>query len=206
MPAQIDTRACVDRAAQGDAQAVEALLGHYAPGLRAYVRLNAGGVVLAQEESMDIVQSACREVLEHIEKFRYSGEGAFKHWLYTTAIRKIRDKHKFYRADKRDVLRNKPAQEASQSADTPGDAAQLLASYGTLSTPSGRVATREEIARIEGAFAALSEEHREVILLARIVGLSHAEIAERTNKSEGATRMLLHRALARLAGLLDTAS
>jgi DNA-directed RNA polymerase specialized sigma24 family protein len=42
-----------------------------------------------------------------------------------------------------------------------------------------------------------------VISLARIVGLSHAEIAKEMGRSEGAVRTLLSRALARLATLLD---
>ena len=38
-----------------------------------------------------------------------------------------------------------------------------------------------------------------MVLLTRVVGLSHAEVAERLGRSEGATRMLLARALALLA-------
>lgn len=41
--------------------------------------------------------------------------------------------------------------------------------------------------------------------LAHVVGLSRAEIAERLGKSEGAVRVLLHRALARLADVLADA-
>ena len=62
---------------------------------------------------------------------------------------------------------------------------------------------REELERIESAFDRLPEEYREVITLARIAGLSRAEIAERMGRREGAVRTLLSRALARLAELLD---
>ena len=64
---------------------------------------------------------------------------------------------------------------------------------------------KEELARLEAALTRLSGEHREVIVLARIVGLSPAQIGAQLGKSEGATRILLHRALARLARELGRA-
>ncbi|MCB9891472.1 MAG: sigma-70 region 4 domain-containing protein [Planctomycetes bacterium] len=48
----------------------------------------------------------------------------------------------------------------------------------------------------------LIEEHRTVILESRLLGMSHAEIAERMGKSETATRALLFRALAKLSDRL----
>ena len=65
------------------------------------------------------------------------------------------------------------------------------------------VGAREEVLRIEQAFEELPENFREVITLSRILGLSHREIAEQTGSTEGATRALLFRALARLSRLLD---
>ena len=53
--------------------------------------------------------------------------------------------------------------------------------------------------RVETAFDRLSDEQREVISLAHVVGLSRAEIAARLGKSEGAVRTMLSRALADLA-------
>jgi DNA-directed RNA polymerase specialized sigma24 family protein len=42
-----------------------------------------------------------------------------------------------------------------------------------------------------------------VITLAHLVGLSRAEIAQQMDKSEGAVRVLLHRALARMSAILS---
>jgi len=194
------TRILVENAAQGDRQAVETLLQRYLPGLHAFVRLRAGQVVGSKESSSDLVQSVCREVLEHIETFKYPSEGAFKHWLYTTALRKILHKHEYYRAEKRDVLREVPQSSASGSSGQAG----ILDAYRSFSSPSGQAIVREELERIERAFAQLPDEYRDVIVLAKVVGLSRAEIGERLGKSEGAVRILLHRALARLAQVLET--
>ena len=57
--------------------------------------------------------------------------------------------------------------------------------------------------RIERAFEQMPEEYREVITLAHLVGLSRAEIAQQLGKSEGAVRVLLHRALARMSSILS---
>ena len=187
------TEGLVERASRGDGLAVEALLERYLPGLEAFVRLRQGRMLRAKESSADLVQSVCREVLQHLDRYQYRGEAQFKHWLYTTALRKIADRRDYYRAERRDAEK-----EASPSA-----ASERLAFYGTLCTPSQEVAARETMARIEAAFDALSEPDRSVILMARMVGLSHAEIAEELGKNEGAVRTMLSRALARLATALE---
>jgi RNA polymerase sigma factor (sigma-70 family) len=58
---------------------------------------------------------------------------------------------------------------------------------------------REGAEKLEDAFDELSEEHREIITLSRIVGLSHGEIAAQLGKSEVACRQLLRRALVKLS-------
>jgi RNA polymerase sigma factor (sigma-70 family) len=52
-----------------------------------------------------------------------------------------------------------------------------------------------------GRLDALPPAYREVILLARMEGLSTGEVAERMGKSREAVSLLLHRALARLREL-----
>jgi RNA polymerase sigma-70 factor (ECF subfamily) len=81
----------------------------------------------------------------------------------------------------------------------------LLAGMQTLFTPSRHAIGREELERLERAFAALPDDYRSVIVLARVHGLSHAEIAGRLGRTEPATRTLLSRALARLALAIESA-
>ena len=64
---------------------------------------------------------------------------------------------------------------------------------------------REDVAQFEAAFDQLSDEHREVITLQRLLGLDHEQIAQRMGRSAAASRVLLHRAIARLGRLLATA-
>ena len=193
-----ETRVLVAGAARGEQDAVATLLERYMPGLRAYVRLRADEALRARESCSDLVQSACREVLANLEKFRYADEAGFKQWLYATAMRKILHRHEYHRAAKRDVLRDIPLAVSGAGGD-----ARLLDCYRSFSSPSQHAVAREELARVEGAFAKLGDEQREVILQAKLMGLSRAEIAANLGKTEVAVRVLLHRALARLAQELE---
>ncbi|MDZ4772175.1 MAG: sigma-70 family RNA polymerase sigma factor [Planctomycetota bacterium] len=191
-----DSARLAERAARGDAQALQALLEMHLGDLRAFVRLRAGPELRRREASSDLVQSVCREVLEHAERFQHPNESAFRRWLFTTALRKIHDRADHWHAQKRD---------AGREESLPSRERELMRSYSSFASPSRDAMAREEVERVERAFEHLSEEQREVITLAHVVGLSRAEIAEHMGKTEGAVRVLLHRSLARLTEVLGSA-
>lgn len=186
-----DERQLAERAAEGDVAAVEQLVARHLPALRAYARLRQGPALSARESSSDVVQSVCRELFAGLDGFRWQGPAAFRGWLYTATRRKLADRAEHLGAAKRDVAREDPG----------GDAA-LAAAYARLATPSQQVLGQEFLARVEAAFAALPENWREAVVLSRLVGLSHAEIATRLERSEGSVRNLVSRGLARLAEAL----
>jgi RNA polymerase sigma-70 factor, ECF subfamily len=191
-------RELVESAARGDAPAVDALIERYLPGLHGFVRLRMGRLLAGQESSSDIVQSTCREVLHHADRFRYDGEVGFRRWLYRTALRKIANRAEHYRAQKRDAGRRVELPATSRE-----EAAALLEGYASFCTPSRACEEREELERVERAFGALPDDYREVILLSRIAGLSRRDVALEMERSEGSVRMLLARALAFLAEKLE---
>jgi RNA polymerase sigma-70 factor (ECF subfamily) len=183
-------------AAQGDAHAMAVLLTRYLPAVRAYVRAHMGPQLRARESTSDIVQSVCRELLTHQDRFQHPDANGFEAWLFTTARRKIANRARDLGRDKRDVQREVP------QADDSGLGA-LGAAYARISSPSGQALRAEEIARLEAAIDQLPEEQREVITMAHLAGLSRAEIGAQMGRSEEAVRSLLHRAKARLSILLD---
>ena len=185
----------------GSSHGVDHLLERHLSGLRAFVRLNAGPVLRAREAQSDLVQSVCREVLEGVDKFEYRGEAAFKLWLFQTARRKIIDRARYWKRDKRALAKEVPLDPSPRKNQSSVN--NLLHQYATFCTPSQEAILHEEQGRIEAAFARLSPEHRKVITLARIVGLSHKEIGEQMNRNEAAARQLLHRALAQLSKHLE---
>lgn len=180
---------------------MDELLTRFLPGLRAYVRLRAGPTVRARESVSDLVQSTVREVLENLDRFQWGGEEGFRRWLHATAMRRILDKHEFHHAQKRDIAREAPAPPVGPS--TGGGLPDLAAYAGSFTTASAVAVAREESARIEAAFDVLTGEQRELIVQSRMFGVSHGALASQLGKSEGAVRVALHRALARLAAVLD---
>ncbi|MEZ6017093.1 MAG: sigma-70 family RNA polymerase sigma factor [Planctomycetota bacterium] len=185
------------RPSDGDEPTIERLLEEHLGSLRAFLRLRAGAGIRARLGHSDLVQSVCREVLQSRDKIEFQGDAAFRSWLYTAALRKLVEHDRRMHAGKRDVGRE-------QDLDAEGGVdAAVLQGYATLTTPSLVAMGREGAAKLEEAFDALTDEHREVITLARVVGLSHAEIAAQLGKTEESCRQLLRRALVKLSIELD---
>jgi RNA polymerase sigma-70 factor (ECF subfamily) len=172
------------RASAGDAASLDALLERYMPQLHAYVHARLSPAVRARESSMDVVQSVCRDLLAERARFDFRGEERFRAWLFTAALNKMRDKHRFHRSALRDVRREQPP-----ATDPDVTLAR------TLLTPSQDAVASETARSLAAALEALSEDHREVITLARVVKLPHRLIAEVMDRSEPAVRQLLGRAL-----------
>lgn len=177
-----------------DRKSLEELLLRHLPAVRAYIRLRAGPAVRAMESSSDLAQSVCREALEELPDFRFDGEAAFRSWLFTVAMHKVMDR------GRRAASRRQNA-ETPRSAEASSDDA-LGALYSSRLTPSAEIADRESIERLERAFDRLPDEQREVLVLAKIAGLTQAEVGRQVGKSEDAVRKILSRALARLTTLL----
>ncbi|HEX5050968.1 MAG TPA: sigma-70 family RNA polymerase sigma factor [Planctomycetota bacterium] len=182
-------------AANGDPGALDDLLAQHLPAVRAFVRAHMSPRLRARESASDLVQSVCRELLTHKERFRHPGEHGFEAWLFTTARRKVANRARDLDRQKRDAQR-----ELGDLSETAINT--LGAAYARISSPSGRALRQEDIERLEAAIDQLPDEQREVITLAHLVGLSRAEIGARMGKTEEAVRALLHRAKARLAILL----
>ncbi len=187
------TRTLVEAAAKGDSDALEELVGRHLPRLHAYVRIRMGPKLRAREASADVVQSVCRELLQDLDGFEYRGEGSFLRWLFSTALNKLRERARYYGRDKRD-----PGREAGLSVEA-------MQAYAGIASPSQEVISAEEVDRIERVFDRLPEDYREVITLTKIAGVPYAEVAEFMGRSSTAMRMLLGRALARLAEELEQA-
>jgi RNA polymerase sigma factor (sigma-70 family) len=153
--------------------------------------------VRAKESASDLAQSVCREVLENLKSGRliYRTEPEFKQWLYRAAVMKMMNRKRFYTAERRDAGAEGVALDASNALEP--------AARSDVATPSHAAALREELAQFETAFAKLPENYREVIALHHVEQLSHAEIAARLGVSEANSRMLLSRALAKLARLVQ---
>ncbi|HVS18045.1 MAG TPA: RNA polymerase sigma factor [Planctomycetota bacterium] len=193
------TQTCLARALAGDASARGELLERHVARLRAFVRPRLGARLRARESSLDVVQSVFREALRGMDAFEQregSGGEGFGRWLLRVADSKLKSRGRFWNR-----LRRASAVEASD-----GEFELERLGDGGAASPSGAARSREELERVEAAFATLPAAWRQVVVLVRLQGLSHAEAARRMGRTESATRTLLSRALARLATELEEPS
>ena len=179
------------RVAHGDAAALPALVASYLPRLRAFVRSRLDPRLRARESASDVVQSACREALEHGMTFEYRGEAEFRGWLFTTAWNKVREKLRYHEQPRRSLLREERIPAAVDSPDEGANTASEVAVF------------HERAARLEEALDRLDESDRDVVSLTRLAGLPVAEVARQIGKTEAATRKQLGRALLALAAELQ---
>jgi RNA polymerase sigma-70 factor, ECF subfamily len=190
-----DTLHLAELAARGDENALAELLTRHLPAVRAFVRAHMGPQLRARESMSDIVQSVCRELLTHRQRFQHAHEHAFAAWLFTTARRKIGKRA-------RDLGRDKRAAGREVAGLTESRMAELGPAYARISSPTGAALRREAIAGLERALDQMPADQREVLTLAHLAGLSRAEIGKQTGRTDEAVRAMLHRAKARLAMLM----
>jgi len=157
-----------------------------------------GGELRSKLESMDLVQDALVSALEGLENFTYKDEGDFLRWLSTIAENRIRDNLDRFHADKRDI--RKETHLDKRVTTTKGGFFRFPGPV-EATTPSVIMSRKEEFDNLTKAVDLLKPEYREVIVLAKIEGLSYKEIGQRLDKSKDAVGMLLSRAMVELTGV-----
>ncbi len=184
-------RQTVVDAQRGDRAALAKLVAEHMPPLQAFVRVRAGAMLQEQESVGDLVQSVCREALDHLSAIDYRGDAQLRSWLFLLATRKILDRNKYYRRAQRDVAKRVPLDDHATQA--------LLRAYGPVATPSQIASAREELDRIERTVAQLPDAQRDAIAYVKLLGLGYADVARRLDVTESAVRGLVARGLATLA-------
>ena len=182
-----------ERALRGE-PVFDELLAQELPRLRAFVRAHLSPQLRLRESSSDLVQSVCHSLLVEKDHFEFRGEAQFRAWLFTIASHKIAEKLRYHMRDRRDMRRDEGLDH--------GTATAILSAYQTNTTPSQIVESREQVAKLEQAIDLLEPDHREVVTLVRLAGLPYAEVAQIIGRTPEATRMLLGRALIKLAAAL----
>jgi RNA polymerase sigma-70 factor, ECF subfamily len=82
------------------------------------------------------------------------------------------------------------------------DAAVISAPHTTETLVEGR----EELERILAGVQQLPDDHREALIMRFALGMDNREIARALGRSDGATKVLLHRAIKQLEGIVEQPS
>lgn len=158
------------------------------PRLHGFVRRRLRPELAALESPSDIVQSACRELLADLQReARSSSATAVLRWTFLRrALRKIVQKHRYHAAARRAPGRRIGGRAVEALLDSAGDASRHLEAA-------------ERAAQLARAMQRLPEHYQRVIDWVHFEGHPHREVARRLGRSEDACKMLLSRAMARLA-------
>ncbi|MEZ5964539.1 MAG: sigma-70 family RNA polymerase sigma factor [Planctomycetota bacterium] len=156
------------------------------PRVRAFVRRRLRPELQNLEGATEIVQSACADILDELR----AGKGGTREpqpWhLLRAAMRKVIQKQRYHAARKRD--RRRVAVDHG-----PDDLA------GAETGPLGAMIADERAHELAAALQRLPEHYQRIIEWIHFERIPHAEAAARLGRSEDASKMLLSRAMARLA-------
>jgi RNA polymerase sigma-70 factor (ECF subfamily) len=174
------------RAAQaGDQAAFTAIVRHYQ---RAIYGL-AYGLTRSHEDADDLAQETFLRAWQAIDRFRV-GEPLYP-WLARIATNQAFSL--FRRRKRRPETSIEPMLEAGRQ-------------WGLEDDPSDHAAREEMHARLNAAFEALSDDHRAILVLRVIQGLSYEEIARALDVPPGTVMSRLSRARSELRARLGAAS
>ena len=167
----------VERAKGGEAEAFGALYDHYQPKIYRFVLLKTSH----KETAEDLTHQAFLAAWQNIHKFSHRGF-PFGSWLYQIAKNSVID---HYRAAKPTTPLENVAELISSSVNH-----------------EERADSRLKIQSVYEALKQLSGDHQDVIIMRFIEELSPGEIAKALGKTEGAVRVMQHRALSALKNTL----
>jgi RNA polymerase sigma-70 factor (ECF subfamily) len=179
-------QATLERALQGDCQALGELLDSYRPYLRVLARALRHGRIQARLDDSDLIQDALVEAHKTFGQFRGLTVAELTAWLRQIVVRTAGHLVRSHlAAAKRDAQRE-------QRLD------DLPAPPDSGNSPSAQAIRHEQAARMADALARLPEDMQQVLLGRHMDGQSYAVLAERLQRSEAAVRVLYTRALRRL--------
>lgn len=143
-----DILALVDRAKEGDQEAFDEVFARYSRRLESFIRRQLDVRLGRSIEFEDVVGETYLRAFCSIGQFRGATEGSLVGWLRTIAQRAIQDEGRRLRR--------------SEAAHL----AEFLEAGGP--SPSQAARRTERFERLQRALESLSEDHRKVVLLARV--------------------------------------
>ena len=214
----------VNRAAAGDADALQRLIVYYHAGLRGIVAGAIDSNLRRHIDPDDVLQQAYISAFNALDQNRerqrpaagpsadqnrecqrpsptvpqFNDPAQFYKWLERIALNQLKDIMRGLRRQKRDIAR-----EAGPAADRTASYLNMAAHVAaSASTPSRKVSKDETVAAVLTCLARLKDAQREVVRLRFLENVPVAEIAAQLNKSDTAIYTLCHRGLKSLRELM----
>lgn len=170
----------IGRLVEGDKEAFGELYDIYAPKLFRFIRLKVGSQVLAE----DLSSESFLRIWEYFQEQEREIEESFQALLYRIAHNLIADHYK--RKSSQEIMINDDFNVFLENQIGPNE-----------------TGLKEDTDEIHRALIGIKEEYQNVILWYYVDELPVPEIAKLMDKSEGAVRVLIHRALLSLKKVLE---
>ena len=168
------------RAIGGEASAFGLLYKHYQPQIYRFIYFKVG----LREEAEDLPHQVFLNAWNNIEGYQFQGF-PFSSWLYRIARNQVVD---HYRAAK-------PNTSSLDNVDT-----EIAA---PLDDPIAAIEDKNNLTKIKMAISRLKPEYQEIIIMRFVEDMAVKEVASAMGKSEGAIKILQHRAVKSLKKLIN---
>jgi RNA polymerase sigma-70 factor (ECF subfamily) len=192
MGSPTSTFALLEKARSGDEQALSRVFEKHRRRLAVLIHYKLSPDARRFCEVEDLVQETQLRAFRDIGRFTYQSPGSFLRWLSSIADHAIVDRMRYRnrecRAGEELPFRSPSNPAGPEPADT--------------KTPSRLMAQQQAVERLLTRLDLLPEAYREALILAKIEGLTTAEIAQRLGKSRDAVALLVYRALKRYREVL----
>jgi len=166
----LDDARLIERAKQGEVEAFGSLYERYVDSIYRYIRTRVAEDRLAE----DLTETVFLRSFESIGKYQERGY-RFSAFLYQIARNLLVDHYR----QAQDELPIESVDQVTLSQSRVDD----------------MIVHRDQVESLRGALERLPEEYREIIRLRVLLELSTTECAQWLDRSEGAVRVLLHRAM-----------
>ena len=195
------TQEMLDKARQGEADAVERLLTTHREPLRRMIGMRLDPALAARIDASDIVQDVLLEAHRRLSDYLRNPTMPFHLWLRHIAKDHVIDAHRRHRlAQRRSLDREQPLVPAPLADHSSYElAGQIL---DQEPTPASAAIRHELQKRLDAAVAALEEDDRDIILMRHAEQLSNQDVAAALELTEAAASMRYLRAVRRLRAAL----
>jgi RNA polymerase sigma-70 factor (ECF subfamily) len=166
----LDDARLIERAKQGEVEAFGCLYERYLESIYRYIRTR----VAEDRTAEDLTETVFLRSFESLSRYKEKGL-RFSAFLYQIARNLLVD---HYRQKEEEL----PLESADQISVSPSRIDDIIV-------------IQDQVDRLRVGLEALPEEYREIIRLRVLLELSTAECAQWIGRSEGAVRVLLHRAM-----------
>ena len=170
----------VERARKGDRDAFRELVERY----QRKIATLALGMLRNREDALDVVQETFTKAFQSLDRFK--GDASFYTWTYRIAVNLCIDHQR------REAKMPVASPEPHESGDRAVDPVALLVDGAEQGDPFQRTLDSEIAGRLSTAIAELTPEHRAVILLREVDGLSYEEISRVLDRPKGTVMSRLH--------------